>query len=82
MEGLEILKRNIREKDFPFFGDSELSEMLMANNGDIRKTSYECLIIKAENTGLNVSGLSTSDSSAYFKMLASKFVKTNTGILL
>lgn len=82
MGDLEVLKMNIRENEYPYFSDEELESLLAVNGGDIRKTSYDCLIIKAENTGLNISGLSTKDSSAYFKMLASKFVKTNTGSLL
>ena len=51
------------------------------NNRDVKKASYEGLIIKAETTGLDVSGITTKDSSSYFKMLASKYVQTNSGVL-
>lgn len=81
MEKLDVLKINIREKQYPMFGDEELQFYLDKNNGDVDKASYECLILKAENTGLSVSGLTTKDSSSYFKMLASNFVKTNSGVL-
>lgn len=82
MDSLETLKLNIMEKQYPYFSDEELLQRLELNNGDVRQTSYECLIIKAESTGLSVSGLTTKDSSSYFKMLASKYVTTNSGVLL
>lgn len=82
MDSLEVLKLNIMEKQYPYFTDEELLQRLELNNGDVKQTSYECLIIKAESTGLSVSGLTTKDSSSYFKMLASKYVSTNSGVLL
>lgn len=82
MDSLETLKLNIMEKQYPYFTDEELLQRLELNNGDVRQTSYDCLIIKAESTGLSVSGLTTKDSSSYFKMLASKYVSTNSGVLL
>lgn len=82
MDSLEALKLNIMEKQYPYFSDEELLQRLELNNGDVRQTSYDCLIIKAESTGLSVSGLTTKDSSSYFKMLASKYVTTNSGVLL
>lgn len=82
MDSLEMLKLNIMEKQYPYFTDEELLQRLELNNGDVKQTSYDCLIIKAESTGLSVSGLATKDSSYYFKMLASKYVTTNSGVLL
>lgn len=82
MDSLETLKLNIMEKQYPYFSDEELLQRLELNNGDVKQTSYDCLIIKAESTGLSVSGLTTKDSSSYFKMLASKYVSTNSGVLL
>lgn len=81
MQKLDVLKINIREKQYPMFSDEELQYYLDKNKGDVEKASYECLILKAENTGLSVTGLTTKDSSSYFKMLASNFVKTNSGVL-
>ena len=82
MDSLETLKLNIMEKQYPYFSDEELLQRLELNDGDVKQTSYDCLIIKAESTGLSVSGLTTKDSSSYFKMLASKYVSTNSGVLL
>lgn len=81
MDDIEQLKFNLREKQCPYFELSELEALLEMNSRDVKKASYEGLIIKAETTGLNVSGLTTKDSSSYFKMLASKFVQTNSGVL-
>ena len=76
MDKLEQLKFNLREKQIPYFEDSELQALLDNNGGDVNKASYEGLILKAETTGLN-----TQDSSSYFKMLASRYVSTNSGVL-
>lgn len=81
MNNLEQLKFNLREKQVPYFEEEELQVLLEKNNGDVEKASYDGLIMKAETTGLNVSGLTTKDSSSYFKMLASQFVTTNSGVL-
>lgn len=80
-ELIEQLKFNIRENDVPYFAEEDLVILLAKNNWNLKKASYEALIIKAESTGLNVSGLTTKDSSSYFKMLAAKYRKNNTGIL-
>lgn len=81
MEKLEELKLNIREADFPMFKDETLEFYLNRNKGDVRKTSHELLLLKAESTGLSLDGLTTKDSAGYFKMLASHFTTTNSGVL-
>ena len=81
MYKLEQLKFNLREKQCPYFDDKELSVLLEQNNNDVDKASYEGLLLKAEVTGLSVSGLTTKDSSSYFKMLASHYVSSNSGVL-
>lgn len=81
MDKLEQLKFNLRERQCPYFDDKELSVLLEQNNNDVKKASYEGLLLKAEVTGLSVSGLTTKDSSSYFKMLASHYVSSNSGVL-
>ena len=71
----------ILENISPYFDEDELNILLENAGGDVEKASYAGLIMKAETTGLSVSGLTTNDSSSYFKMLASKYVSTNTGVL-
>ena len=82
MDNVEQLKFNLREKQCPYFDDDELISLLEICGNDVRKASYKGLLMKAEVTGLSVSGLTTKDSASYFKMLASEFVKTNSGVLL
>lgn len=81
MTDIARLKIELREEDIPFFSDAELEYYLSKHNGNFNATAYECCMVKAENTTLNVSGLSVADSSAYFRQLACKFRKNNTGTL-
>lgn len=78
---IEELKIILREKDCPFFEDNELEYYLDKNNGDFDDTAYQCLILKSENTTLNLSGFETGDTSKYFRRLAQKYRKSNSGIL-
>ena len=75
------LKLMIRENDVEYFEDYELDFYYEKNNHDLNATAYECLIIKAENSGLNVSGMSSADTSQYFLRLAAQFRPNNSGIL-
>lgn len=81
MSTLEDLKIVLREEDVPFFTDKELEFHLRENGGDYRATAYRCLLIKAENTSLSISGLNAADSSMYFRRLASQYRPRNSGIL-
>lgn len=81
MQSIEDLKIILRENDIPFFTDQELAFYLKENDGDYRRTAYQCLCVKAENTTLNISGLTTADTSAYFRRLASRYRPNNSGIL-
>lgn len=71
-----------REEDIPFFTDEQLQYQLERANGDLNLAAYHCLLIKAEDTTLSVSGLTVRDSSKYFRRLASQYRPTNSGILL
>lgn len=73
MTEIDELKLILREKDIPFFSDDELNYYLNKHNGDISNTAYECLIIKSENTQLQVAGLNIQDSSTYFRRLADRY---------
>ena len=80
MSDLEELKLILREKDIPFFEDSEL-EYYLGQYGSVNNAAYHCLLIKAENTALSVSGLNTADSSEYFRRLAGRYRPNNSGVL-
>lgn len=80
MNAIDELKIILRENDCPFFSDEELAYHL-GKNKTVEATAYRCLLIKAENTALSVSGMSAGDSSRYFLRLAQKYRKNNSGIL-
>lgn len=81
MSDLGNLKLILREGDIPFFTDEQLEFYLSQNERDVRAAAYQCLLIKAEDTTLSVNGLSTADTSKYFRRLASLYRPFNSGIL-
>lgn len=81
MENLDRLKTVLRERDIPFFSDEDLQFYLEKNGNDFNATAYECLIVKSENSTVQISGLTTADTSSYFRRLASRYRKYNSGIL-
>lgn len=82
MNAVDELKIILRENDCPFFTDEELEYYFQKNNKEIESTAYHCLIIKSEDTTLNISGMNTSDTSKYFRRLAQRYKKNNSGILV
>ena len=80
-EKIAQIKREVREAQCPFFDDDDFVYYLNKNNGDVNATIYEMLIIKSEDSTISVSGLNTSDTSGYFKRLASRYRQYNSGIL-
>ncbi|MDR0326683.1 MAG: hypothetical protein LBI05_00140 [Planctomycetaceae bacterium] len=81
MDVTEELKIILREEQAPYFTDKEFAYYLARNGNDIKKTAYEMLLVKAENSTIAVSGLTTQDTSAYFRRLASKFRSFSSGQL-
>jgi hypothetical protein len=76
---LDNLKRNIREMECSFFTDEELIHLLEKNEFDLRRASYEALILKAENDGIRLpSGLAVSGSREYWLGLA-RMYRTGAG---
>lgn len=82
MTDIERIKREVRENQSPYFGEEDFEYYLDKNGGDVNATIYEMLIIKSEDSTISVSGLSTQDTSAYFKRLASRYKQFNSGNLL
>ena len=81
MTDIERIKKEIREEQAPYFEEDDFEFYLGKNNGDVNATIYEMLIIKSEDSTISVSGLSTQDTSSYFKRLASRYKTFNSGIL-
>lgn len=80
-DAISTMKTVLRENDVPFFTDEDLQFYLDQNKGNVNDAIYQCLCVKAEDTSLNVSGLSTADSSKYFRRLANMYRPTNSGVL-
>lgn len=81
MTDIERIKKEVREAQSPYFEEDDFQYYLDKNNGNVNATIYEMLIIKSEDSTISVSGLSTQDTSVYFKRLASRFKPFNSGIL-
>lgn len=80
MEPVEKLKFILRESEMPMFSDEELNNYLAAAESfDI--ALYELLLLKSENTALQISGLSVQDTSSYFRRLAQSYRPHNSGLL-
>lgn len=81
MTDIERIKKEIREEQAPYFEEDDFQYYLEKNGGNVDATIYEMLIIKSEDSTISVSGLSTQDTSSYFKRLASRYKQFNSGIL-
>ena len=81
MTDINRIKKEIREEQAPFFEEDDFQYYLDKNNGNVNATIYEMLIVKSEDSTISVSGLSTQDTSGYFKRLASRYKQFNSGLL-
>ena len=81
MTDIEKIRIEIRENKCPYFEDSEIQYYLDKNDGDVDAAIYELLLVKAEDSTISVSGWTTQDTSAYFRKLASKYKRFNSGVL-
>lgn len=77
---LDRLKFILRESEMPMFTDEELQSYLDSSES-YEMALYELLLMKAENTGLSISGLSIQDTSSYFRRLAQTYRPNNSGTL-
>ena len=82
VEKIKYIRKEIREAQSPYFEEEDFLHYLKKNNGDVNATIYEMLIVKSEDSTISVSGLSTHDTSAYFKRLASRYKPFNSGIMV
>lgn len=82
MTDIERIKKEIREAQSPYFDEDDFQYYLDKNHGNVDATIYEMLIIKSEDSTISVSGLSTQDTSVYFKRLASRYKPFNSGELM
>lgn len=80
MSDLDTLKLMLREEATPYFTDEELM-LYLDQYKSVRTAAYYCLLIKAEDTSISLSGYSSTDTSKYFRRLASQYRPSNSGIL-
>ena len=80
VETLDRLKFILRESEMPMFTDEELQSYL-DNSDSFELALYELLLLKSENTGLQISGLTLQDTSSYFRRLAQTYRPHNSGVL-
>lgn len=78
---VSFIKAELREEMIPYFSDDDIAHYLIKNKGNVGQTIYEMLIVKSEDSSITVSGLTTQDTSSYFKRLASRYKKFNSGVL-
>lgn len=77
---LRTVKRILREDTMPLLSDELIADI--SNSSDtLDEVIYKGALLKSEDTTLQVSGLSTADTSKYFLRIASMHRPSNTGIL-
>lgn len=81
LDSIDDLKIVLRENEVKFFDDAELQWYVDKFNGDYDKAVYELLIVKSENTDLSIPGMSSADSSSYFRRIANRYRPNNSGVL-
>lgn len=81
LDNIARMRKILREEDIPFFSEDDLQFYIDENGGDVDAAIYQCLIVKAEETTLSVDGLSTADTSSYFKRLARRYRPWHSGII-
>lgn len=81
LNSIDDLKVILRESEVQFFTDEELQWYVDKFNGNYNRAAYELLIVKSENTGVSISGMSAEDSSSYFRRLAQRYRPNNSGVL-
>lgn len=80
LESIADMKVVLLEEDIPYFSDAQL-QWYYAKFGSYDAAVYECLMVKAQNTELQIAGLSTKDTSAYFRRAARRYRPNNSGTL-
>nr|DAT25360.1 MAG TPA: hypothetical protein [Caudoviricetes sp.] len=80
INSIDELKLILREDDIPFFTDEQISKYI-ALYETLDLALYAMLMVKAENTQMQIAGMSTQDTSSYFRKLARQYRPNNSGIL-
>ena len=80
INSIDELKLILREDDIPFFTDEQISKYITLYE-TLDLALYAMLMVKAENTQMRIAGMTTQDTSSYFRKLARQYRPNNCGIL-
>lgn len=80
INSIDELKLILREDDIPFFTDEQISKYI-ALYETLDLALYAMLMVKAENTQMRIAGMTTQDTSSYFRKLARQYRPNNSCIL-
>ena len=80
INSIDELKLILREDDIPCFTDEQISKYT-ALYETLDLALYAMLMVKAENTQMQIAGMTTQDTSSYFRKLARQYRPNNSGIL-
>ena len=80
INSIDELKLILREDDIPFFTEEQISKYI-ALYETLDLALYAMLMVKAENTQMQIAGMTTQDTSSYFRKLARQYRPNNSGIL-
>lgn len=80
LTSIDDMRVVLREEDIPFFSQEQL-QFYVDMTGSYEEALYECLMVKAENTSLMIPGMTTGDTSSYFRRMARRYRPSNSGIL-
>lgn len=80
INSIDELKLILREDDIPFFTDEQISKYITLYE-TLDLALYAMLMVKAENTQMQIAGMTTQDTSSYFRKLARQYRPNNSGIL-
>lgn len=80
INSIDELKLILREDDIPFFTDEQINKYTVLYE-TLDLALYAMLMVKAENTQMQIAGMTTQDTSSYFRKLARQYRPNNSGIL-
>ena len=80
INSIDELKLILREDAIPFFTHEQISKYI-ALYETLDLALYAMLMVKAENTQMQIAGMTTQDTSSYFRKLARQYRPNNSAIL-
>lgn len=73
LTGIDLLKFNLQETQFPYFSDEDLNNLLEMYP-DINEASYEGSLIKAQDDSVSLGPINTPNNENYWLRRAKHFL--------